>query len=234
MKQNKTERYDHWVGEVCLFLSEAGPKLDRCCSVMQSKPVLDKSPEVVFLGYNAHEDWGYCGIDRQRFYDGNPDFYAGGGMLRMSSTWKVWSKLYGAMQWADCTRPMEEGNFVFMNSVYFGSTNIAQLKSIPDSTGAIDKCLRFTEQVVTHIFRPKIVICLSINDVFDPLAPTCGFREIETLHPINGTQYVSSKAVKRAWWGSCRVIGIPHPSQAISYDDLGSIALFIKQELTRE
>ena len=232
MKQNRTERYDHWVGEVCSFLSKAGPKLNRCCSVMQSKPVLDKSPEVIFLGYNAHEDWEYCGVDKSRFYDGNSDFYADGGMRRMS--WTVWSKLHGAMQWADCTRPMKDGNFVFMNAVYFGSSDISRLKALSDGVEAIDEYLRLTNQVVTQIFCPKIVICLSVNEVFDPLARKCEFREIETLHPINGTQYVSSKAVKRAWWGSCRVIGIPYPSQAISYDDLGSIALFIKQELTRE
>lgn len=232
MKQNITGRYDHWVGEVCLFLSETGPRLNRCCSVMQSKPVLDKSPEVVFLGYNAHEDWEYCGVDKRRFYDGNPDFYACRDAHR--TKWRIWSKLYGVMKWAECTYPMEDGNFVFMNAVYFGSADIAQLKSIPDSETAIDGCYRFTEQVVTQIFQPKVVICLSVNEVFDPLARKCGFREIETLHPINGTQYVSGKAVKRAWWGSCRVVGIPHPSQAISYDDLGAIALFIKQELTRE
>lgn len=134
----------------------------------------------------------------------------------------------------DCTRPMKDGNFVFMNAVYFGSSDISRLKALSDGVEAIDECLRLTNQVVTQIFCPKIVICLSVNEVFDPLARKCEFREIETLHPINGTQYVSSKAVKRAWWGSCRVIGIPYPSQAISYDDLGSIALFIKQELTRE
>ena len=53
--ETKEKLYDRWVNEVCDFLKEVGPKLDRCCSAMQSRPVLDKSPEVVFLGYNAHE-----------------------------------------------------------------------------------------------------------------------------------------------------------------------------------
>lgn len=58
-------------------------------------------------------------------------------------------------------------------------------------------------------------------------------HEAETLHP-NGPKYVSRKTVKRGRWGDCKVIGIPHPSQAIGYDVLGAVALFIKQEMTGE
>lgn len=224
--------YDRWVDEVCAFLEETGPRLNRCCSAMQSRPVLNKSPEVVFLGYNAHEDAGWIpekGADRNRFYTGNPYFYTEG-----KTKWPVWSKLYGAMKWARCTRPMDDGNFVFMNAVYFGSAGIAQLKTIPESGGAIAECLRFTERAINEIFRPKLVVCFSIPDLFDPLAARFGFRKVETLHPVNTPNHISKKAVKRGWWGDCKIIGIPHPSGAVSYDDLGAIALFIKQELTSE
>ncbi|MDE7451613.1 MAG: hypothetical protein K2M66_05695, partial [Alistipes sp.] len=98
---------------------------------------------------------------------------------------------------------------------------------------AIDKCLDFTERAIQTIFQPKVVICFSIVEVFDPLNAKFKFREVETLNPLNG-QHICTKTVKCGWWGNCKVIGIPHPSQAISYDDLGAIALFIKQELEKK
>lgn len=230
--ETKKELYDRWVDEVCAFLEEVGPKLNRCCSAMQSRPVLDKSPEVVFLGYHPHEDFGWIpekGADRERFYKGNPSFYADNGKERMK--WPVWAKLYGAMEWANCARPMEDGNFVFMNAVYFGTAGVAALKSMQGSKNVIDRCLDFTEQAIQTIFQSKMVVCFSTNEVFDPLHAKFKFREVETLNPLNTPKHVCTKAVKRGWWGNCKVIGIPHPSQAISYDDFGAMALFIKQEL---
>ncbi len=67
----KKESYDRWVNEACAFLEEVGPKLNCSCSAMQSRPEHDKSPEVVFLGYNADEDSGWDpakGADRELLY----------------------------------------------------------------------------------------------------------------------------------------------------------------------
>ena len=54
-----SEKYTQWVSKVIPFLERTGRALNRCCSVMQSKPVLDKQPQVLFLGYNAQEDFGF-------------------------------------------------------------------------------------------------------------------------------------------------------------------------------
>ncbi len=233
----KQELYDRWVDEVCAFLEDAGPKLNRCCSAMQSRPVLDKSPEVVFLGLHPHEDFGWIpekGADRKRFYEGNPDFYADNGQKRLTNEWKVWSKLYYAMEWANCTRPMEDGNFVFMNAVYFGTADVAALKALPGSKEVIGKCLDFTAQAIQTVFQPKLVVCFSMKEVFDPLNAKFGFERVETLNPLNGPSYVSDKVVRRGWWGDCKVIGIPHPaSYGLTNDDWGAFALFIKQELNK-
>ena len=86
----RKELYDNWVDRVCRFLQETGPKLGdggRCCGTFQSAPVLDKSPDVVFLGYNPHEKYGYVPVDKDRFYKGNPDFYAS------RDKWRIWKKL---------------------------------------------------------------------------------------------------------------------------------------------
>lgn len=125
-------RYEEWVEKVCDFLETTAPNLEeegRCCSVFQSKPVLNKQPDVLFLGYNAHENYGYTGIDRKRFWKGNPSFYEEGARYR--DPWKIWYRPYNAMKFAHYTEPMEDGNFVFMNAVYFGSSKIQQLERIP-------------------------------------------------------------------------------------------------------
>ncbi len=61
--------YQQWVDEVCAFLKTTAPYLGeggRHCSVFQSKPVLNIQPDILFLGYNANEDYGYAGIERKR------------------------------------------------------------------------------------------------------------------------------------------------------------------------
>ena len=44
--------YQRWVDEVCAFLKTTAPYLGdggRHCNVFQSKPVLDKQPDILFL-----------------------------------------------------------------------------------------------------------------------------------------------------------------------------------------
>ena len=58
----KREKYANWVARVTAFLAETGPILGEkgthCCTC-QSKPVLDKCPDVVYLGYNPRPQTAY-------------------------------------------------------------------------------------------------------------------------------------------------------------------------------
>jgi len=232
------ECYDKWVEDVCAFLEETAPQLGgkggRCCSVMQSKPVLDKQPDVVFLGYNAHEDWGFTTVDRNRFYEGNPFFYGDNGQARFKAPWRVWYKLYDAMKWAGCTKPMNDGNFVFMNAVYFGSATIKQLESLPNSKSAIEKCLQLTQRLLLEIFRPKCIVCFSVQNCFNLIDKQFKFANVTTIRPqriVDGKQLVAKHLVKIGYWDDIKIVGIPHPSLPISNDDWGTIALFLKNEI---
>lgn len=225
--------YKQWVESVCDFLETTAPNLGeggRCCSVFQSKPVLNKQPDVLFLGYNAHEDYGYTGIDRKRFWKGNPSFYEEGARYR--DPWKIWYRPYNAMKFAHYTAPMEDGNFVFMNAVYFGSSTIKQLECIPNIQLAIDKCLEFTKEVIIDIFCPKAIVCFSISDCFDRLNQKFGFDAVVSFSPshnINDKPYQCKKTIKMGLWEGIPVIGIPHPStRDFSNDDWGVIAHFLK------
>lgn len=234
---SRKELYDNWVDRVCRFLEETGPALGpegRCCGTFQSAPVLDKSPDVVFLGYNPNEEYGYVHVDRDRFYKGNPYFYAS------RDKWKIWHKLYGAMNYVKYLTPLDDGNFVFFNAVYFGSKDIAAFKKIHGAEEAIDRCLEFTDEVIHRIFQPKCVVCFSIKDCFDLLDNKFKFNWKETIVPeFDGPKahHVSTKSVKHGLWrsndgkGLIPVLGIPHPSQAISNDDWGAIATWLKAEM---
>ena len=226
-------RYQEWVKEVCIFLETTAPYLGEggsCCSVFQSKPVLDKRPEVLFLGYNAHEDYGYTAIDRNRFEEGNPSFYEEGARFR--TPWKIWYRPYNAMKFAHYTKPMEDGNFVFMNAVYFGSSKIRQLECIPNIQPAIDKCLEFTKEAIIEIFRPKVIVCFSISDCFDRLNLKFRFDAVVSFSPshiINDKPYQCKKIIRMGLWEGIPVIGLPHPpTRDFSNDDWGVIAHFLK------
>ena len=69
--ETKKTEYDKWVSNVCAFLVEESKKLNVTCGTFQSKPVLDKQPDVVILGYNPHETGAPLpfNIIKERFYE---------------------------------------------------------------------------------------------------------------------------------------------------------------------
>lgn len=223
---NPQQKYDEWVERVIPFLEETGKVLNRCCSVMQSKPVLDKQADILFLGYNAQEDFGFVPIDKNRFYEGNSSFYS-----EERKKWRIWERFYGAFKWANFLPPVTDGNFVFMNAIYFGTKNINQLKNIEQSKEAVNQCLDFTAEVIQDIFKPKNIVCFSIGECFNPLKSKFGFTQEEIIIPkmVNGQP--AGIKIHKAYWNEIPVYGIPHPSSRLNNDDMGAIALYFKEIL---
>lgn len=222
-----SEKYIQWVERVVPFLEETGKALNRCCSVMQSKPVLDKQPQVLFLGYNAQEDFGFPkeGVNKNRFYEGNSSFY------KERDKWRIWSRLYGAFKWAECLDPVTDGNFIFMNAVYFGTKNINQLKGIKQSKEAVNQCLDFTTEVIQDIFKPKSIVCFSISECFNPLKRKFHFTEEAIITPKMTNGQPAGIKIHKAYWNGIPVYGIPHPSGRLNNDDMGAIALYFKENV---
>lgn len=165
------------------------------------------------------------------FFEGNPYFYKDGERRK----WRIWTKLYDAMREVGYTEPMEDGNFVFMNAVYFGSRSIAQLERIPGAVDAAGRCLDFTREVIQDIFKPRCVICLSIPNCYNYLDRRFHFSGRMTLVPERmrqGVHIVSRHAVTKADWEGIPVYGIPHPSGCVDNDSWGAIAQYLKDELT--
>lgn len=107
-KETKKQEYDKWVLKVCSFLVEESIKLNVSCGTFQSKPILNKQPDVVILGYNPHETGTPLPFNKikERFYKGNPYFYS-----NERNEWPIWVQLRWSFEWAGYTKPTEDGNF---------------------------------------------------------------------------------------------------------------------------
>ena len=234
---DKENKYKKWVDKVVEYLERTAPVIGKSCSVMQSRAVLNKDIDVVFLGCNANEDYPYEKVDRDRFWNGNKFFYNNekyhNNDAMFHSPWKVWYKPYNALacKLLNDTTPMEDGNYIFMNAIYFGTRTLNQMNKLPLIKEVKDTCLKYTDEVIHNIFCPKLIVCFSVRDCFDVLNRHFGFDDvIEVIpsHPIPNIH--CPKKVKSATWKGRRVIGIPHPSQAISNDNWGAIGNFILQQ----
>lgn len=236
--ETKQEQYSKWVDDVVAYLESVAPNIGeggRACSVMQSRAVLDKDIDVLFLGCNANEDWGYCGVDRERFWTGNKYFYNSekwkNNDAMLHEPWRVWYRLYYSLKWLGDTTPMDDGNYVFMNAIYFGTKKLNQMNQLPLFKEVRTKCLEYTEKVIQGIFKPKLIICFSVPDCFDVLCSYYGFQDVNTITPNHpNPEYECKKIVKSGFWKGIQIIGIPHPSQRISNDDLGSVANFVLEK----
>ena len=249
-------KYDDWVSRVCSFLSEVGPKLGEKgthCASFQSKPILDKQPDIVLLGYNPNEDWEYFKEDSspKRFYEGNQSFC--NPSERKKKEWIIWNRLYGSFEWANYTKPLEDGNFVYFNAVYFGPKNMKKMKALPNAQKAIDMCMKFSGEVIQNIFKPKCIICLSVNECFDRLNEIYKFDNVVSISTLKetspdlidyalnrtdgrnwGYEYNCKMEVKKALWNGIPVYGIPHTSiRKFNWDDFGAIALYLRSEMQK-
>ena len=85
--------------------------------------------------------------------------------------------------------------------------------------------------VIKDIYHPKAVVCFSIPDCFTPFINRLNIKEVESIVPpmVNGEP--AKRGVTKAMWGDIKIIGIPHPSGRISYEDLGAIAMYLQNEL---
>jgi len=85
-----------------------------------------------------------------------------------------------------------------------------------------------------EIFRPKCIVCFSVQNCFNLIDKQFKFANVTTIRPqriVDGKQLVAKHLVKIGYWDDIKIVGIPHPSLPISNDDWGTIALFLKNEI---
>ena len=103
----KIKAYNLWVDRVCKYIEAVGPIINAPSSAMQSAPVLDKSPDVIFLGHDAREPFDFNGADKNRFFVGNPEF------IPNRQKWVMWNRLDKAFRRNGLERFVTDGNFMF-------------------------------------------------------------------------------------------------------------------------
>lgn len=106
-----------------------------------------------------------------------------------------------------------------------------QFNSILGNKDAIQECLDFTREVIQDIFKPKCIVCFSIPGCFENLNRRYKFSNIQTIRPKTKENNDATIVVKKGEWGNIPVYGISHPSGRISWENLGAIAHYLKEEM---
>lgn len=224
------QMYEQWVDKACEFINEVGPRINCCGSgAMQSAPVLDHHPEVVFLGHDAHEPYGWEeGKEeqiRRRFFEGNPAFYHIDDSDKNRHGWKFWTLprfIFNIIE--KDNRLVKDGNFVLMNAFFFGAHKIDQLNCKMTNEDA-KRNAELTREVICDIFKPKAVVCFSVEDVFGALP------DIKDKHVVDlGTRL---KVMRGTWDNGITVFGVPHFSGRISYADRDKIIGYLNTEIKK-
>lgn len=197
--------FDRWVDKVCDFIAKVEPKINKCSAGFQSPPLLNRRPEVVWLGFNPNEPYAFTGVDRKRFYSGNPYWET-----RMR--WRMWRRLHQAFTRAGYAAPITDGRFVLTNAVYFGSKNIAEMERLPEWPAICGECLSLTAELIQEIYRPKAVVCFSLPKCFNQLSGRLQFQDVVRFHPLSANGEPVCQWAAKGIWGDIRVYGIVHPS----------------------
>lgn len=191
------EKYDLWVDRVCNFIESVGHDVNGPSSAMQSPPALDGHCNILFLGHDAHEPWGYLGVDRKRFYEGNGTF------KDAHKTWRYWVRPYQSFRRIGYDNLLNAGNFMLMNLFYFGSDDINKSNAIMEQK-VMKQCIDFTDELIHDIVTPKVIVCFSIGSVFNPLR--------SRLSDIKRVELGPKTAIMQGLWNGIPVIGMMHPS----------------------
>jgi len=232
---NKKELFDKWVDQVMAYTAEVGPKINRHVAAMQGRPFFDRQSDILFLGINPAENGVYREEEnaaaRQRFYDGNcnpPETW--GGRWNWAFNPDNPHNSFTKCGWGDAVR---QGNYLFFNAVFFGSphggTDIATHNAI------INRCVEFTAEAITGIFRPKCVICFSVAKVFDRLN---GVLHLDDVHRMQGIMHedgtMMTQRIMRGEKDGIRFYGVPHLSGARNFSkaDFDAIIAAIHKDIS--
>lgn len=111
-----------------------------------------------------------------------------------------------------------------MNAFFFGAHKIDQLNCKMTNEDA-KRNAELTREVICDIFKPKAVVCFSVEDVFGALP------DIKDKHVVDlGTRL---KVMRGTWDNDITVFGVPHFSGRISYADRDKIIGYLNTEIKK-
>lgn len=213
----RKKKYCDWVNKACAFVDQVGPQLNMPAASMQSNIslVLGNDINIMFLGHDAHEDKPYFIFEnsdyfRERCKTGN-DCWGG-----RNKDWAIWKNLRNSFikVFGESTLMDDMEHLVFTNAIFFTGDKInLVLEQI--GTSVESKCMELTRELAFDILKPKLLVCFSVQDVFDKLIGSIKkedsnvklivkkFKPYHIKHNCAITQY-----------NGITILGIPHPSGA--------------------
>lgn len=212
------KQYNDWVDKACDFVDLVGPTINMPAAAMQSKisMALGNDIKIMFLGHDAHEaDSTYIfensNYFRYRCNNGNDCWD------NRDRKWPIWKNLrdcfinvYGNSSIMD-----DLNHLVFTNAIFFTGDKI---KEVLDQIGTSveNRCMELTRDLIFDILQPKLLVCFSVEDVFDKLIGSVrkkeGFREKIIVQKFKPYHIKNTCAITQVY--STRILGIPHPSGA--------------------
>lgn len=210
-------KYDAWIDKAIKLMVEVASQNNMAASSMQSPMIFDNQVDVVFLGHDANEPFGFDGnIEKikNRFKDGNPYW-----KYRYSDPkWKIWRNMYkGFADYGDTSLLDNEKRYIFTNAVFLTGSKIDLVNSKVGN--AVNICMEYTSELIFEIIKPKVLVCFSIDSVLEPLSNNSKERfdfKIKRFRPVN-----SKYCFTLAEYKGVRIAGVPHISGA--YGVLGSV-----------
>ena len=117
--------------------------------------------------------------------------------------------------YGDSTLMDDLDHMVFTNAIFFTRDKITEvLNQIGASVES--RCMELTRELIFDILHPKLLVCFSVNDVFDKLINSIrrkdGFNEKLTIRKFKPFHIKHTCAITQ--FNGTTILGIPHPSGA--------------------
>lgn len=235
---DRKSKYEEWINRAIDYIAKVGPIINMSSGCTQAKPFFDKQAEIMFVGINPAESYGWVEKDglqneRNRFIEGNicrPEEWAINPAKPAHAKWN-WifnpenaKNSFNNAKWSDVVMP---GNYLFYNLYMFGSKGTSDLNY---TQMGVDSIMLISE-LITEILQPKRVICLSTTKVFNPLKAVIKF---ENVHCLNVKRLDGSKIGFNVWRGDKDGIifyGINHISWTkLRHEDFNAAIKAIKDD----
>lgn len=212
------EKYEKWVDKACAFVDQVGPQLNMPVGSMQSNisMALGNDIKIMFLGHDAHEpnpDFIYNNSEyfRDRCMNGNIYWN------NRNDKWDIWKNLrnYFIKEFGESSLMDDMDHLVFTNAIFFTGDKIDKVLD-QIGTSVENKCMDLTRELVFDILQPQLLVCFSVNDVFDKLIGSIRKEEGPTVKMIvkKFKPYHIKHTCAITKFHSTTILGIPHTSGA--------------------
>ena len=220
-----------WAEEVVEYCHSMAisKKIDRTFYAFQSEP--KEKPNVLILAFNPYGTYSYTdqfgnkkweipnGMTSDVFIHQN-QFYKGGKHYNEKEKWNILEKFNVILSANDKLNGLIS-DMLYMNILYFNSQDFAEFKNkFPEYwEEAYTKCVDYTKFLIQNIIKPKIIICLGIDNCFNKL--------------INSSETVEllPRKVHKVTMNETTVYGIKHPSARTSNHEKITIGYYLAKDI---